>query len=281
MPLDISVIVPCFNQAGFLAKCLESLTAQSFPRDRYEVIVVDNASEDDSAAVARRFPGVVVLTETKRGSYAARNAGVRASRGAILAFTDSDCQVAPDWLARIAETLSGQSVAVAQGGRRFAHESFALAIAADYEHQRALYVFSGGAHDCWYGYTNNLATRREVFDRIGPFHELKRGGDTVFVSKVVQAYGGAAVRYIPTMAIRHLEIERARDWLGKMWTYGRSYAVFQTLSQTRPLGFGQRWEIVRRTARDARYGPLRVAVLGLMSVAATIAYEAGRITGDS
>src|SRR5579871_3720081 len=91
----------------------------------------------------------------------------------------------------------------------------------------------------------------------------------------------AAVRNIPSMAIRHQEIERARDWLGKMWTYGRSYAVLHTLSQTRPLGFGQRWEIVRRTARDARYGPLRVAVLGLMSVAATIAYEAGRITGDS
>ena len=82
--MDISVIVPCYNCERYIRPCLEALLAQSYPLDRYEVILVDNGSTDSSASLARLYQNVTVIEASARGAYAARNAGVRASTGPIL-----------------------------------------------------------------------------------------------------------------------------------------------------------------------------------------------------
>lgn len=92
----ISVIVCVYNGASRIADCLESLQKVNYRN--YEVIVVDDGSEDESAAVAEEFDGVKVLREPHRGLSAARNAGARAAKGAWLAYTDDDCVVDEDWL---------------------------------------------------------------------------------------------------------------------------------------------------------------------------------------
>jgi GT2 family glycosyltransferase len=85
----ISVIIPVFNRGYCLAATLRSVLAQTFTD--FEVIVVDDGSTDDSAAVARSFGGrVQVFTQTNRGVSAARNTGLRAARGKWIAFLDSD-----------------------------------------------------------------------------------------------------------------------------------------------------------------------------------------------
>lgn len=94
----VSVIIPVWNSPDLIAKCLTALGAQTYPRDRFEVLVVDNASTDSTAEVARRFPIATLLFEPVPGSYNARNRGLREARGEYIAFTDADCIPAPDWL---------------------------------------------------------------------------------------------------------------------------------------------------------------------------------------
>jgi GT2 family glycosyltransferase len=96
----VSVIVPVYDDAARLGSCLRALAAQTYPRERLEILVVDNASRDESAAVAADFRLARVLTEPTPGSYAARNAGLAAATGEVVAFTDSDCIPDPEWLAR-------------------------------------------------------------------------------------------------------------------------------------------------------------------------------------
>ena len=87
----ISVIIPVWNSPDLLAKCLAALAVQSYPRERYEVLVVDNGSTDSTAAVARNYPFVTLLSEPVPGAYRARNRGLAAARGEYVAFTDADC----------------------------------------------------------------------------------------------------------------------------------------------------------------------------------------------
>jgi glycosyltransferase involved in cell wall biosynthesis len=103
----VSVIIPIYNDATRLARCLAALEAQTCARTGFEIIVVDNGSTDDIAAVAARFPRVRFLSEPAPGSYAARNTGVAASSGEVVAFTDADCLPDPDWLANGLEALEG------------------------------------------------------------------------------------------------------------------------------------------------------------------------------
>jgi glycosyltransferase involved in cell wall biosynthesis len=120
----VSVIIPIYNDADRLVGCLEALAAQTYPRSRFEVIVVDNGSTDHIQSVAARFPWVRLLSESKPGSYAARNTGLASAVGEIVAFTDADCLPAPTWLASGVQVLSSsKGVGLVGGAIRVTFES--------------------------------------------------------------------------------------------------------------------------------------------------------------
>ena len=101
---DVSVIVPAHDAAATLGRTLAALTAQRFDGG-FEIVVVDDASSDATAAVAERAGAHVVRQARRAGPAAARNAGVAVARGELLAFTDADCEPAPSWLAAGAAAL--------------------------------------------------------------------------------------------------------------------------------------------------------------------------------
>jgi len=112
---SVSVVVPAFNSQETIAGCIESLLNLQYPREKLEIIIVDNGSSDDTAAIASSYP-VRVLSEEQRGAAAARNRGIREAGGEYVAFTDSDCHVAPDWLTRLVRTAE-ENKSDAVGGR--------------------------------------------------------------------------------------------------------------------------------------------------------------------
>ena len=112
---DLSIVICSHNGGQLLAGALASLAAQTFSPARYEVIVVDDGSTDDVARAARAGARVVRLAPS-RGLAAARNAGVSAADGEIVAFTDDDCEVSPRWAeAPLVAFEAGDVLAV--GGR--------------------------------------------------------------------------------------------------------------------------------------------------------------------
>jgi glycosyltransferase involved in cell wall biosynthesis len=182
----ISVIVPVFNDAERLALCLEGLERQTYPKDRYEVIVVDNGSAESVQPVVARFWQAVAAHESLPGSYAARNTGIALAKGDLLAFTDADCVPSRDWLEKGVATLLRPPQCGLVAGRvdivvRNPDHPTAVEL---YEARTALrqreYVEVGG-----FGATANLFTFREVFDRVGLFDAaVKSGGDIEWGQRV-------------------------------------------------------------------------------------------------
>jgi glycosyltransferase involved in cell wall biosynthesis len=109
----VSVVIPNRNGAATIGRCLGAAFASRYPR--FEVVVVDDASEDDSVAIIERFPCTLVRLERHEGVSRARNAGAEASRGDLLFFTDADCLLQPDTLA-LAEAAYGRRDDLVLGG---------------------------------------------------------------------------------------------------------------------------------------------------------------------
>lgn len=110
----ISIILPVFNEERYLGQCLANLLKVDYPNDRFEIIVVDNGSTDNSITIASEYTNnVFKLTDVNVG--AVRNFGVKKSSGDFLAFLDSDCLIPKDWLIRGIEFLQGNIKSVFGG----------------------------------------------------------------------------------------------------------------------------------------------------------------------
>jgi len=161
-------VIPHYQDLDGLAHCLARLERQTFPKDAFEIVVADNASPAGEAAVAAVVAGrarLVVCTE--QGAGPARNAGVAASTGEILAFTDSDCLPEPGWLEGGLAALERfdfvggrMEVSVADPAHLAPTEAFESVFAFDNEK----YVRRMG-----FTVTANLFCARKVFDAVGGF----------------------------------------------------------------------------------------------------------------
>src|SRR5215472_1889879 len=104
----ISVIVPARNAATTLPRCLDALVAQA--TDDVELIVVDDNSSDDTAAIVSRYPVRLIELPRHAGASAARNQGAEASRGEVLLFIDADVVLAPGGMCRVVATMARPEV---------------------------------------------------------------------------------------------------------------------------------------------------------------------------
>ena len=169
--LFVSVIVPVYNDSARLVKCLEALRSQTYPQDAYEVIVVDNASEQDIRGAVSLFQSIVYTYESHPGPAAARNKGIGMAKGTVIAFTDSDGRPNPNWIEKGVERLLADPGASLAGGeievffQNQNHPTLVELFHKNYFKQRELVEkrnFSAAA---------NLFVRREVFERAGLFDD--------------------------------------------------------------------------------------------------------------
>jgi glycosyltransferase involved in cell wall biosynthesis len=275
---EVSVVVPFYNAERYIDGCIRGLLAQRYPEEAYEIIMVDNNSTDASAGFVRQYPRIRLLAEEKQGAYAARNRGLLAARGAIIAFTDPDCVPDEDWLCSIAAAMSPAEVRIVLGHSRMACDSPCMSLLAAYEYQRAHFVFNSHTKELYYGYTNNMAVRRELFSKLGPFVERARGADTLFMRRAVDEYSSEVVRYDPAVRVRHMEMDSLWRYYQKQLIYGRSSRLSAEIIHRRTLMARERLEIFRKTVRSGgcslARAPLLLSLLGL----AVACYSAGRWT---
>ena len=199
-PPFVSIIVPAYNAEANIDACVQSLLSLDYPRDRYEIIVVDNASTDDTARILAKFGGALrVLQERTRGPAAARNAGLRNATYDLLAMTDADCLVDAQWLRELVAPLHHDKVAMV-GGRILsvqpatAIERFGEEI---HDHEAAITRYVPP-----YVITMNWASRRSHLESIGYFDErFLRAEDVELSYRFTQA--GLTMAYAHGAIVSH------------------------------------------------------------------------------
>ncbi len=218
VPLNLraSVIIAAYNAARDLPRCLAALDQQTIPRDEYEVIVVDDGSEDNTAAIAEAS-GARVLRLPHGGPAAARNAGVEIARAPVVIFTDADCEPVIDFVERMLEPFAAPVVSGARGVYRSQQTSLvARFVQLEYEerYRRIARVQEKGgpvnALD-----TSYAAYRREVFLEAGGFDTRFRGaaGEDHELSYRL-AEQGHVFRHNPDAAVYHRHVD-------SFWTYAK------------------------------------------------------------
>lgn len=218
-PPFVSVIVPVLDGARLITSCIESLVAQQYPADRFEVIVTDNGSTDQTCALVRRHP-VQLLLETRVGSYAARNRGARSARGDVLAFTDADCVADRSWLHHLVRGFNNSDVACVAGEIRSAQSSTPI---EEYARRRNLMSQWNTLRHNYLPYpiTANCAYRTEIFRRLQGFREdMPSGGDADLAWRM-QKDLGLKITFMPDAIVTHHHRTSLRDLLAQSSKYAR------------------------------------------------------------
>lgn len=268
-----SIIIPVYNDAEGLRRCLEALARQSFPIDKAEVIVVDNGSRVSPVEVIAGFGFASLVMESEPGSYAARNAGVGKATGAILVFTDADCMPHEDWLGNLLARFSRGQAVEAVGGEVSLVTSDEPTAAEAYEKvfgfRQSKYISENG-----FAVTANLAIRRATFDRIGWFSAaVKSGGDRDWGHRLHMAggrieYAADAVVYHPARAtLRELVRKRRRVQAGRLAVprLVDRFAGWEPRPDTRyPAGWRMGWALL---STPERFGLSRLGGVHAIGVA--------------
>jgi glycosyltransferase involved in cell wall biosynthesis len=183
----VAVIIPTFNQARFLADAIESVLAQTHPAD--EVVVVDDGSIDDPAAVVAQFPGVRLIRQDNRGPSAARNLGLRNCNANYIVFLDADDRLLPTALESGLACLAGQpDCAFAYGGYRLMSEE------GDPVGPDSVDPIRGDAHlafvrGCPISMPSTAIFRRDCLLEINGFNEtMRRAEDRDLYLRITQKY---------------------------------------------------------------------------------------------
>jgi len=215
--LAVSVIVPAYNAARTLPRCIVALMEQTIGRAAYEMIVVDDGSTDDTAAQADR-PGVRLIRQTHAGPAAARNAGIREARGDLLMFTDADCEPAPDWIEAMWQPFSDPTVMGCKGVYRTRQRGLLPRfVQVEYEEK---YRSMAGAHCIDFIDTYSAAYRKEVFVQEGLFAEdILAAEDAEFSFRLAQR--GYRLVFNPQAVVYHTHAESLMHYLRRKFRFGR------------------------------------------------------------
>jgi glycosyltransferase involved in cell wall biosynthesis len=264
----ISVIVPVWNDERRIGQCIEALKRQSLEPSLFEIIIVDNGSTDSTSAVVSGHAGVILLHESKPGSYAARNHGLAHARGEYVAFTDSDCVPERDWIETGLKAVRDRpDIGVAAGRVAFC-EPTGKYNRACLNYERYLSMRQEDNARDGVVITANWFSRKSTLLQHGGFDAtLKSGGDQELSRKVSRS--GLQTVYVPTAVVVHpprtqiAEIAaKARRVVGGRWASatGRLRFLKRIKTETKNL--------VRRSCRIARATNLsvyeRVEVVGLL-----------------
>lgn len=207
--LAASVVIPAYNAAQTLPHTLRSLVRQNLARKKYEIIVVDDGSTDDTAARCQPWvdSGAVRWLQQPNhrnlGPAAARNLGAQHARGAVVVFTDADCRPEPEFLAALLRAFEDSAVDGAQGAYRTLQRQLPARFAqAEFESRYALHE-EGGPVDLVATYA--AAFRRDVFLEAGGFdtsYPTANNEDTEFSYRLLAA--GKRLVFAPRAVVRHL-----------------------------------------------------------------------------
>ena len=240
----VSVVVPVYNGERDLPDLIECLRSQTYPPHSVEYLLVDNKSRDRTSTIletaASNPPSVPPLLRegSKKGSnnqitirhlsenkiqssYAARNQGIRASKGEIIAFTDADCRPETQWLENLVKPFVNPEIALSAG------EILALPGKTILEQQADRENTLSQKHTlthpfCAYGQTANLAVRKQVLETVGLFRPyLTSGGDADLCWRILRETS-YKMYFAESAIVRHRHRSTIKQLQSQWYRYGES-----------------------------------------------------------
>lgn len=239
----VSVVIPVLNDSGRLKTCLEALANQTYPKGSYEVIVVDNGSDEDIKGLVSRFDGAITAYEPAPGPAAARNKGMSIAKGDVLAFTDADCIPCSGWIEKGVESISSVPGCGMVGGRiDFIFKDPAKPTTCELYDSMMYLQQKRYIANRKYAVTANLFTLRSVINDVGLFDNtgLPFSGEDNDLGWRVFAKGYKQV-YSEEARVQHPARYRLNDICRKMarTTEGR-------------VGLGKKWAASKRAREFSR-----------------------------
>lgn len=240
LQMRFSVVVPTYNRESTLRKTLDALIAQDY--SSYEIIVVDDGSTDGTSQwITSEFPQVRLRCQPNHGPAAARNTGIRAATGDIVAFTDDDCVPTSAWLSVLADGYRRYPKVAGVGGYLEPRTEVLRCVPlARYEAFIARHVYGVndrervGGFDSPAGGTNNMSYRLSVLERVGGFDESFRfaAGEDADLKWRICALGWQLL-YVPLKVV-HLHNYDWPRFRRQSFNRGRGRVQFETRRGHRP-----------------------------------------------
>lgn len=209
----VSVVIPAFNEEEMIAQCLDSIKKGDFPKERYQIIVVDNGSQDRTREICRSH-GAIVLEDRDKKVSGLRNLGAFHAKGDLLAFVDADCVVAENWLSEGARNYCNEKL-IAWGSAPFPPEDSTWVQETWYSVRRARYPVQTVD---WLE-SMNLFVRKKDFDKIGGFSEKLITAEDVDFCYRLNALGTGKILSNQEIRVIHLgEAARVKSFFRKeLW----------------------------------------------------------------
>lgn len=221
----VSVIVPAHNSEATIEKCIESLLNQEYPKDKYEIIIVDNKSRDRTAKIVKSFPVHYAEEKEIRSAYAARNRGIKQAKGQILAFVDSDCAASRDWLIKGVEGFENVHVGCVGGGIRGGDKP--ATYVEKYLCKKNIISQEEKPKDLPFPYakTANAFYRKDVFNKIGLFEEKWISGGDADLSWRMQLETDYKIKFSSDAVVFHKHRETVFSMFKQCEKWGIGYTL--------------------------------------------------------
>ncbi len=185
MRIKISIIIPTYNRAAKLKRCLGSILSQKYSNKHYEVIVVNDSSKDGTNLVVSDFIKIhrnitLMTNHTNKGPAYCRNRGIKKAKGVIIAFTDDDCVISKNWLRDIVASHRQNHEELAIGGPILSLNPLSP-INKFRDFQKLYALKKNSLKNCHFSYipTCNVSCKRDVFKKIGYFDENFRHSEDI------------------------------------------------------------------------------------------------------
>ena len=230
----LSIIIPTHNSELTIKGCIDSLTSQSYPREKFEIIVVDDGSTDKTITLAKNAGADKIIEVQSCFQGKARNIGVENAKTEYLAFIDSDCEANSDWIKSIIENLS--HVKAITGPIENGNPKSLVAWSEYFVEFGQFHKFRARSKVRWMPGCN-IAVTKEVFLKTGGFTHVHSSEDLIFGESLIDA--GFDAFFVPSLEIKHLcrinlkKVLINNELLGKY--------VVRAVNQAPTIEYGNLW----------------------------------------
>jgi len=235
--IDFSVVIPAHNRPRRLIECLAAISMLAYPVTRYEVIVVDDGSDESMEPAVAPFLGrmnIALLRQSHSGPARARNAGAAAARGKYVAFTDDDCRPDPGWLAALAKSVAANPGCAVGGQTINGLPENLFSTASQLLLQYVYRHWNRDEDDAFFIASNNLVFPRERFIEMKGFDirfPLAAAEDRELCDR--WRWQDGRIVYAPDAIIHHFHTLNLKTFLAQHFNYGRGALIFHEIKRQR------------------------------------------------